>query len=198
MALREINLLDPVELQRLFLRRHLAVWTGCLLILLVLIGGFYLYQTRIVMAHANTGMNLEDLQTYLGAKIVEIRQVQEELDKMDDQQAAIAVITKHKPYSRILLHLAQIMNPDTWLSKMVVKTVADGQKGGVELDMTGFSFTNENLGKFISRLNADSRFAAVVLKYARDGTAMGGDGESTVPIKAVQFQILCNLKSDPM
>ncbi len=193
MALREINLADPDLLYKRYLMRHLALWGGLLILVLGSIFGFYYYQTRVAMSKADTITNLEELQKHLGSRIFEIKQVQDELNKLDKQQAAIGVITQNQPYSEILLRLAKIINPHTWLTQLVLKTDAKSDALKVGLVMTGFSFSNDKLGSFITQLNHDPIFRAVRLKFAREGEVTRKSEEKDESLKVVQFQIDCNV-----
>jgi len=193
MALREINLDDPDLLYKRYMMRHLALWGGFLILVLGSILGFYYYQTRVALSEAGAITNLEELQKHLGARIFEIKQVQDELNKLDKQQAAIGVITKNQPYSEILLRLNKIINPQTWLTQLVMKTDYKSAALNVDLALMGFSFTNDELGSFITRLNRDRMFKTVRLKYAREGEVKRKVEEKDESFKVVQFQIDCNV-----
>jgi len=193
MALREINLADPDLLYKRYMMRHLALWGGFLILVLGSILGFYYYQTRVALSEAGAITNLEELQKHLGARIFEIKQVQDELNKLDKQQAAIGVITKNQPYSEILLRLNKIINPQTWLTQLVMKTDYKSAALNVDLALMGFSFTNDELGSFITRLNRDRMFKTVRLKYAREGEVKRKVEEKDESFKVVQFQIDCNV-----
>jgi len=193
MALREINLVDPDLLYRRYLMRHLALWGGFLILVLVLIFGFYYYQTRVARSKAGPITNLEELQKHLGARISEIKQVQDELSKLDKQQAAIGVITKNQPYSEILLRLAKIIKPHAWLTQLAMKTDPKSDVLSVDLVLMGYSFTNDELGSFITKLNRDKMFKAVRLKFAREGEVKRKVEEKDESYKVVQFQIDCNV-----
>ena len=193
MALREINLVDPDLLYRRYLMRHLALWGGFLILVLGSIFGFYYYQTRVAMSKAGTITNLEELQKHLGARIFEIKQVQDELNKLDKQQAAIGVIIKNQPYSEILLRLNKIINPQTWLTQLVMKTDHKSDALSVDLALMGFSFTNDELGSFITKLNRDRMFKTIRLKYAREGEVTRKVEKKDESFKVVQFQIDCSV-----
>lgn len=193
MALREINLVDPELLYKRHLMRHLALWGGFLILVLGSIFGFYYYQTRVAMSKAGAITNLEELQKHLGARIFEIKQVQDELNKLDKQQAAIEVITKNQPYSEILLRLNKIINPHTWLTQLVMKTDYKSDALSIDLVLMGVSFTNDDLGSFITSLNRDRMFKAIRLKYAREGEVTRKVEEKNESFKVVQFQIDCNV-----
>jgi len=193
MALREINLIDPDLLYKRCLMRHLALWGGFLILVLGSIFGFYYSQTRITMSRAGTVTNMEELQEHLEARILEIQQVQDELDKLYKQQAAIGVITKNQPYSEILLRLAKTINPHTWLTQLVIKTDPKGDALSVDLALTGFSFSNDELGSFITKLNREPIFKTVRLRHAREGEVRRKLEEKDESFKVVQFQIDCNI-----
>jgi len=193
MAIREINLIDPDLLYKRYLVRHLALWGGFLMLVLGSIFGFYYFQTRLAISKAGSVTNLEELQKHLGARIHEIKQVQDELNKLDKQHAAIGVITKNQPYAEILLRLTSIMNPYTWFNQLSLKTVAKKDALNVDMMLSGFSFSNEALGKFITRLNHDRMFKAVQLKYAREGEVTRKMEKKEEAFKVVQFQIDCTV-----
>ena len=92
MALRDINLIPPDIQTRMILNRHLAFWIGCLAISLSLILGFYLYQKHFVLAKKSAFGNLKATHTNLGLKIKEIKRIQEEVKKLDQQQAVLDTI----------------------------------------------------------------------------------------------------------
>ncbi len=193
MALREINLVDPDLLYKRYLMRHLALWGGFLILVLGSIFGFYYSQAHITMSGAGTGINMEELQKHLEDRIFEIQQVQDELNKLYKQQAAIGVITNNQPYSEILLRLAKSINPHTWLTQLVIKTDPKDDALSVDLVLTGFSFSNAELGSFIAKLNRDRIFKTVRLRHAREGEVRRKLEEKDESFKVVQFQIACNI-----
>ena len=194
MALREINLIPGDILTRRHLQRHLTFWTGCLFISLSLIFGFFFYQKHIVLAKKSTFGNLQDTHTHLGLRIQEIKRIQEELEKLDQQQSVLRTIIRGPICSRLLWKLADIMNESTWLT-LLTKDDNRNTEEGARLKLSGFSFSNEELGNFLNRLTAESMFKAVLLKYAQETTLTQPDTSGGEAVKVVKFEIECELLS---
>ena len=194
MALREINLI-PADIQnRRHLQRHISFWTGCLVISLVLIFGFFFYQKHVVLAKKSAFGNLQDTHTHLGLRIQEIKRIQEELEKLDQQQSVLRTIIRGPICSRVLWKLDDIMNESTWLTLLTTDDNRKTEKGA-SLKLSGFSFSNEELGNFLNRLTGESMFGAVVLKYAQETMLTQPDRNAGEAVKAVKFEIECELLS---
>lgn len=194
MALREINLIPADILTRRLLQRHISFWTGCLVISMVLIFGFFFYQKHVVLAEKSTFGTLQDTHTHLGLRIQEIKRIQEELEKLDQQQSVLRTIIRGPICSQVLWKLDNIMNESTWLTLL---TTDDNRKTerGASLKLSGFSFSNEELGNFLNRLTGESMFGAVVLKYAQETMLTQPDRNAGEAVKAVKFEIECELLS---
>ena len=196
MALRETNLLPGDILDRRYLMRHISFWTGCMVISLSLVFGFYVYHAHVVLAKERPITTLEDMHTHLGTRVEEIKQVQEELERLDQQQTVLETITRHQSYSRVLLMLAAVMPQETWLGKIIVDSGKDedeDKKNGTTLALSGFSYSNEDLGNFINRISSEAMFREVVLKYAKETIMDLSDQGADEPVKLVEFQIECNI-----
>ena len=194
MALREINLVPEDMLTKLHFRQHLYLWAACLTISLALIFGFHVYQTSIAMAQKHSFISLKDTDTDLASKIEEIKQMQEDLEKLNQKQAALEAVTGNIPYSRILLKLSGMMNGQTWLTRLDM----DGgrERGGViNLQLTGFSSHNEELGDFLNQLSSEPLFEAVLLKYAKEAKR-AASGKEDEEIEMINFQIDCRIQED--
>ena len=194
MALREINLIPADILTRRLLQRHISFWTGCLVISMVLIFGFFFYQKHVVLAEKSTFGTLQDTHTHLGLRIQEIKRIQEELEKLDQQQSVLRTIIRGPICSQVLWKLDNIMNESTWLTLL---TTDDNRKTerGASLKLSGFSFSNEELGNFLNRLTGEPMFGAVVLKYAQETMLTQPDRNAGEAVKAVKFEIECELLS---
>ena len=192
MGLREINLVPAEILSRRCVARHLILWGGWLLASLFLIFGFYFYQDRIVLAKKRSMLTLNDMQKHLGMRIGEIKRIQEELERLDQQQAALQVITQNPSYSRILLKLADIMNEDTWLTQLTVDGSRD-KEGNISLILTGFSFSNAQLGNFMNQFSRETTFDAVELKYAKETKMKLSSQPDAEPVRLIQFGIECRI-----
>jgi Tfp pilus assembly protein PilN len=154
MALREVNLIPAEFLSRRQVTRHLLFWSGCLLVVLGLVGGFYFYQSQAVLSIKGSMLTLNDMQTHLGMRIEEINRIKDELERLDQQQAALEGIARNHPYSKILFKLADMMNPDTWLTQLAIDSSKE-KDGKIGLVLTGLSFSNAELGNFVDRFSND-------------------------------------------
>jgi Tfp pilus assembly protein PilN len=192
MALRDINLI-PADIQtRRVLNRHIAFWAGCLTFSLSLIFSFYLYEKHVVLAPKSTFGSLKDAHTHLGFRIQEIKQIQEEIERLDQQQAVLEDITRSPVVWRIVFRLAEIMNESTWLHTLTTDVSRDKQKKA-GLQLNGFSFSNEELGNFLIKLSSEPMFKDVLLKYARETTLDRTEKDDAGQIKVIEFEIECEL-----
>jgi Tfp pilus assembly protein PilN len=113
---------------------------------------------------------------------------------LDRQQDVFKTIKRNQPYSGVLFKLADIMNEDTWLTRLSVDSDMNTDKEGTEnLTLTGFSFSNEKLGNFMSRLSSETLFKEVVLKYAKETHAAQSDPDRETNESLIQFQIECKM-----
>ena len=196
MALREINMVPGEILERQYTLRHMGFWALCLVLCLSLISGFWFYQDRVVMARERPMTSLEDMHVNLGTRIEEIKGVQEELERLDQQQSVLKTITRNQSYSRVLHKLSDMMNKETWLRQLTIE--CGEEKDGDEEDASrlkfiGFSFCNEELGNFVNQLSYEPMFQQVVLKYARETTRPLSRDKKDESIRVVEFQIECRM-----
>lgn len=192
MALREINFI-PIEIvARRTLLRHLLFWTGCLLISLSLIWGFYFYHQHTLQAKKRSVTALKQMHANLGAKIEEIKKIREEVERLRQKQAGLESITRNESYSRIFAELADIMNKDTWLSQLVIDSGL-GEEAETSLRLVGFSFSAEELGNFLNQLSNETSFKNVVLQRAIESETSGLYKDMGQPIRLIQFQIVCSV-----
>ena len=192
MALRDVNLI-PTDIQiRTILNRHLAFWTGCLAISLSLILSFYLYQKHIVLPKKSAFKNLKDTRTNLELKIKEIKRIQKELEKLDQQQAVLDTIITGPMCWRIIQRLSEIINEYTWLKEL---TAGSGNHKDTKagLKIRGFSSSNEELGNFLIKLSGDPMFKGVLLKFARETILDRARKDGDDQIKVIEFEIECEL-----
>lgn len=192
MALREINLVPADILSHRQLRRHLCFWAGWMAISFALIFGFHIYQTNMAMAQKSPATNLKDIETQLASKIAEVKQIQEELEILNKKQAALATLTEDQVYSGILSRLTQMMNDYTWLTQLAINQ-GRGKDGNTNLQLTGFSSRNEELGDFLNLLSSEPLFEAVSLKYAREIKKKLPGQKAVEPVEMIHFQIDCNI-----
>lgn len=194
MALRDINLIAPDILAHRFTWRHLLLWSVCLLLCLALIFSYDIYQTQVVLAKKGAMSLLKDTQTQWGSKIEEIQRIQKELGNLSQQQTVLGTIKKSQAYSMILVKLADIMNEHTWLTQLAIETRVKEKENESYVQLTGFSFSNEELGDFLHRLASQPLFKRVILKYSREGDKKQSGPGTGEPERLIQFQIECDLK----
>ena len=192
MALRDINLI-PADIQtRRVLNRHIAFWAGCLTFSLSLIFSFYLYQKHIVLAKKSAFGNLKDTHANLGLKIKEIKRIQEEVEKLDQQQAVLDTIITGPLRWQIIQRLSEIINEYTWLKELTTGSGGD-KDTRANLKLNGFSFSNEELGNFLIKLSGDPMFKGVLLKFARETDLDRARKDDDAQIKVIEFEIECEL-----
>lgn len=192
MALREINLIPAEILYRKHLIRHVCFWAGCLAISLALIFSIYLFQRQTVLAKSRALTKLKETHKQLGSKIEEIKRVQNELDSLIQKQSTLYEKTRSQPYSPVLLRLADIINENTWLTRLAIDSNKD-TGGSASMQLTGFSRSNQDLGNFLNQLSSEPMFKDVVLKLARELKVEKSKKSTGVQSILIQFQIDCNI-----
>ena len=193
MALRDINLVPAQELERRHLIRHLLFWSGCLIGAIMLIFCLYLLQVYTLQTQKRSLTQMGDIPLSLKSKMENIRRLQTDKEKLNQQKAVMDTITKNnQSYSLVLFKLSHLMNENTWLSQLVINGSKE-KKSEARLLLTGFSLSNDNLGNFINGLSQDTMFKAVVLKYAKDNEKENTTHQLNRPANLIQFQIECSL-----
>jgi Tfp pilus assembly protein PilN len=192
MAVRETNLIPPQVLYQQHLVRHVCFWSGCLVLSLALVFGIYVYQGRAITAKERALMNLKDQHKLLGTKIEEIRQIQQQLQNLTEEQGAMGHMTQNRPYSQVLQRLAEIMNEHTWLTQLAIE--ADKEVAGrANVKLAGFSHSNKDLGDFLNQLANEPMFQAVLLNFAKETKERHSKDKTAEPLTLVQFQIDCHV-----
>ena len=192
MALRETNLIPPDILAHREFLRHLFFWTACLIISLSLIWTFYFCQIFVLQAKKRTLAELKQKHQHLGSKINEIRRIQQELDRMRQEQAGLENITLGAPYSQIFAKLADIMNEATWLSQLTIDSGHE-EEPSIRLRLRGFSYSADELGNFLKQLTNEPMFKDVVLQQARENVNSQFSKGSGKTVRLMQFNIECNI-----
>lgn len=196
MALRDINLIPGDMLHQQQLQRHVYFWAGCLAMSLTLVVGIYLSQRHAIMAEKKTLTKLKTEHQQLAAKVEEIKQIQEELQKLEEKQAVLNDIAGNQAYSQVLLKLAEIMNEHTWLKQLSIernKETENRENEMIKLKLTGFSHSNEDLGDFLIQLSSQPLFKGVVLNYAKEAADRRAKGNMTMAARVIEFQIDCHV-----
>jgi len=159
---------------------------------MTLIFGFYLYQTGFALAQKSAFTNLKEMDANLGSKIEEIRRLQDELERINQQQSALKAVTGNPYYSQLLLKLARMMNGYTWLTGLTIDSSKQNEEYRV-MKLTGVSSLREELGNFLNLLAGEPLFEDVLLKYARE-TVTERSGQNVSETKRlIQFQIECKI-----
>ncbi|MEJ2363866.1 MAG: PilN domain-containing protein [Deltaproteobacteria bacterium] len=192
MALRETNLIPPEILARREVLRHLFFWTACLVLSLSLIGTFYFCQIFVLQTKKRTLVQLKQKYQNLGSKINEIRQIQQELDRMRQEQAGLENITLGAPYSQIFAKLTDIMNEATWLSQLTIDSGRE-EEPSIRLRLRGFSYSADELGNFLKQLTNAPLFKDVVLQQARENVNSQFSTGSGKTVRLMEFNIECKI-----
>lgn len=192
MALREINLVPPEIVTRRFLFRHLNLWAGCLVVSLLLVAGFFVYQSRIALADTVPQKALRETTARLNAKIDEINRLKKEVEGIVKDQSVMDAIAGKQSYSRILLRVSTILNASTWLSQITVDT-DPSQNNLLKMKLAGYSISNRVLGDFMNRLSFEPTFNDVALRFSREGQVSDPNGKGDASMKVVLFLIECNI-----
>lgn len=150
----------------------------------------------MVLAKERPMTTIKGIRMNLGTKLEEIKGVQDELERLDQQQIVLKTITRNQSFSRVLYTLADIMNQETWLRQLTIDQGKgkDGDEEGVtRLKLMGFSFSNEELGDFVNQLSVDPMFKKVTLKFARETITALSRQNINESIRVVEFQIECDI-----
>jgi Tfp pilus assembly protein PilN len=139
-------------------------------------------------------INLQGTHDHLGLKIKEIAKIKQELENLDQQQTILRNIIKGPICSQVLWRLAEIINENTWITSLAANNNRQSQKNA-NIILNGYSFSNEELGDFLSRLSVESTFNNVRLIYAQESTVSPSNQREGELIKVIQFEIECELST---
>ncbi len=152
MALREVNLIPAGLLTRRRLVRHMCFWGVCLFVSLIMIFGFFLYRTRLIRAQQPALQSLDEIQMHLGQSVSEIKRIQTELQRLNQQRVMLDKITKNRSYCQVLWKLSEIFNDEAWLTQLTIDR-SPAENRAIRLGLTGLSFSNATLGNFINQIS---------------------------------------------
>ncbi|MDX2446066.1 MAG: PilN domain-containing protein [Desulfobacterales bacterium] len=194
MALREINFI-PEEIQnRRMMLRHLWLWGGLLSLFLVFIWGYYFYQVLVVLPQKRPITTVADMQMHLGVTIEEINNTEREIERLNLQESFLKRFTRNQPFSMLLLELSRTLNQQTWLTRLDIDTAREeGDTIFRGIRLYGYSFSNDELGDFLTQLSGQAPFRQIVLKFANETQITSSDGKGKDRIKVIQFQIDGNI-----
>ena len=146
----------------------------------------------MVLVQKSAFGNLKDTRTHLGLKIKEIKRIQEEVEKLDQQQAVLDTIITGPMSWRIIQRLSEIINEYTWLKELTTGSGVD-KNTRANLKLSGFSSSNEELGNFLIKLSGDPMFTGVLLKFTRETSLNRARKDDGNQVKVIEFEIECEL-----
>lgn len=193
MALRDINLIPAEALYKKYFIRRLSLWASCLALSLALISGFYFYQVHVALPKKRPKTTLEDMHKQLGATIEEIRDTQQQIQRLSLQESLLNKLSRIQPFSMLLRKLSEIMNARTWLTKLSMDAGSEEEDVVPSMNLSGFSLSNEDLGNFLTQLSGEPLFEDVGLKYAKEMQISRSPRDRKALIKVIQFQIDCKI-----
>jgi Tfp pilus assembly protein PilN len=190
MALRDINLVPSDFLYRRLMARHMWLWGGCLILFLAVISVYYFYQALVVLPQQRPVTTVADMQKHLGATIEEISSTEQEIARLNQQEAFLKRFTKNQPFSLILLEMSQTINQRTWLTRFDIDSAKqDGNQVVRGIRLYGYSYSNDDLGDFLTRLSGEALFQDVVLKFAKETQIAVSREKGKGRVRVIQFQI---------
>jgi Tfp pilus assembly protein PilN len=136
--------------------------------------------------------SLQRTHNHLGLRIKEIAKIKQELEKLDQQQAILKDIIRGPICSQVLWRLAEIINENNWITSLATNNNRQSEKNAF-IKLNGYSFSNEELGNFLSRLSVESTFNNVRLIYAQESMLSLSNQSDNDLIKVIQFEIECEL-----
>ena len=192
MSIRDVNLVDPHILARQKMLRRLRRWMAGLAGLLVLIGGYHQYISRMVTAKKSDAASLERMHRDLSRKIDDIKLLQRDLEALRLRRQLVENLIEKQPYHQVLLKLSDIMNPYTWATQLSLERV-ESQSLDSLLKLNGASHSNEELGGLLNRFSTERIFADVELRFSREIQAAPAGKHSGASPQRVQFRVECKV-----
>ncbi len=190
MALRDINLIPEDLIYSRVMSRHLWLWGACLVLFLVVVSGYYFYQTLVVLPQKRPVTTVADMQKHLGATIDEISSTEQEIERLNLQEDFLKRFTRNQPFSMLLLEMSAAINQKTWLTRFDIDSIREeDNQVARSFRLYGYSFSNDDLGDFLTRLSTQDPFREVVLRFAKETQIASWQGEGNDRVKVIQFQI---------
>lgn len=163
MALREINLVPDETRDRRAVTRHVTAWSGLLLVALLIIGALHQGSVRMGLTDGGAQKKLRTTDRKFASLVAETRDIQDELERF----ALVTTLANHQPRWEILSALSEAMNDGVWLQRLTINSPEDDPLQS-DVDMTGFAYSNAELGTFLSRLTAEQMFTDVTLDHSKE------------------------------
>jgi Tfp pilus assembly protein PilN len=162
-----------------------------LILSVAILSGLYAMHSFIIDLQMQSLKKNKDTAGRLAARNDELKRLQNDQEKLNQQQSALASIkSKNPPVTQIIYRLSAIMNDETWLSQLVIDP-GEEQDKEARLILTGSSMSNERLGDFLSRLSAERSFKTVVLKFSSESE--GDELSQKAASGRIRFQIICQI-----
>lgn len=193
MALRDVNLVPDDFLFRQNLSRHLGLWGILLIISIASIFGFHFYQINIFHSEKLPVEPMKGAPEQLSFKIEEIKRIQDELIRLNQQKSGLENITRNPDYSLVLIKLVKIMNDNTWITQL---TIENNQEAKTEshMSLTGYAKNSAELGDFIKKLNETPLFYNVFLNQANEAMLKESEYQVNDSSSLIEFQLECGIR----
>jgi Tfp pilus assembly protein PilN len=165
----------------------------CLVLSLSILSGLHLIHRYAINTRLQFLTKNKNVAGQLTARIEEMKRLQGDQDRLNQQRSALAAIRlKNPPVSQVISKLSAIMNDETWLSQLVIDPGEENDKE-IRLILIGFSMSNEHLGDFLNRLSLERSFKTVVLKYASESEGCEPGQKPSSGRSRIRFQIICQM-----
>ena len=192
MALRDVNLVPDDFLFRQNLARHLSLWGMLLIISIASTLGFHFYQIKKAPSEKLLVESMKEAPEQLSFKIEEIKRIQDELIRLDQQKSDLKNITKNPDYSRVLLKLVQIMSDNTWITQLTIENNKEAKTESL-MSLRGYAKNSAELGDFIKNLTKTPFFHDVFLNEAKEARLREREYEVNDSSSLIEFQIECGI-----
>ena len=170
--------------------RHLWLWALGLVLVSTLISGYYFYQTFVVLPQERPATTVADMQKHLGVTIDEISSTEQQIERLNLQEEFLKRFTRNQPFSMLLFEMSQAINQKTWLTRFDIDSIRETEnRVARNFRLYGYSYSNDDLGDFLTRLSTQKLFQDVVLRFAQETQIVTWEGEGKDRVKVIQFQI---------
>ena len=193
MALRDINLVPDDFLFRQNLSRHLSLWAIFFILSMTSVFGFHIYQKTTTNSKKLPIDPMMDATEQLGLKIDEIKRLQDELVRLDQQKSGLENISRNPVYSRVLLKLAEIMSNHTWVTQLTIEKDEETKTESL-MSLRGYAKNSADLGDLIKNLNENSLFYDVFLRHAQEAMLTEYRPQMNEPSSLIEFQLECRVR----
>jgi hypothetical protein len=155
--------------------------------------GFHLYQKTTTNSKSLPVESMRDATEQLGFKIDEIKRLQDELVRLNQQKSGLENIARNPIYSRVLLKLAEIMSNHTWVTQLTIENDKE-IKTESHMSLRGYAKNSADLGDLIKNLNEISLFYDVFLNHAHETMLTESWYQMNEPSALIEFQLECRIR----